>query len=50
MSYFDLFHPGAFPASDSEKVVVEVEAPGGWQECEVLREENGERLAFERLK
>ena len=40
---------GAFAASD-ETVNMEVETPGGWQENEELREENGERIAFERIR
>ena len=47
---FDLYCTGAFSGGGSEKVMVEFEPPGGWQQSEDLREENGERLAFERLK
>ena len=33
----------------SDQVTMETDTPGGWQGQEDLREENGERLSFDRL-
>ena len=40
---------GAFPVN-AESVPVNTDIPDGWQSTEHLKEENGERLAFERLR
>ena len=37
---------GTSPSEEAQ----ELETSGGWQESEMLREDNGDRIAYERLK
>ncbi len=50
-AYYKNAVTGAVPLSDDHtQMNLDVEIPDGWQSSEHLKEENGERLAFDRLR